>query len=36
MAQKLYKWTGDVPLPDSYDSELDAPQWYGYNDSGVG
>ena len=36
MAQKLYKWTGSLTSPDSYDSELDAPQWYGYNDSGVG
>lgn len=31
MAQKLYKWTGDLIQPDSYDSEFAAPQWYGNN-----
>tara|TARA_R100001509_G_C4848509_1_gene209224 strand:- start:624 stop:1004 length:381 start_codon:yes stop_codon:yes gene_type:complete len=36
MAQKLYKWTGSITSPDAYDSQLSAPQWYGYNDSGVG
>ena len=36
MAQKLYKWTGSLTSPDAYDSALPAPQWYGYNDSGVG
>ncbi len=31
MAQKLYKWTGDLIQPDSYDSSFAAPQWYGNN-----
>ncbi len=36
MAQKLYKWTGDITEPDGYDSELEAPQWYGYDEDGNG
>lgn len=36
MAQALYKWTGDITEPDGYDSEWEAPQWYGYDDSGNG
>ena len=36
MAQKLYKWTGSLTSPDSYDSELPAPQWYGRTEDGVG
>ena len=31
MAQKLYKWTGDLIQPDSYDSAFARPQWYGNN-----
>ena len=31
MAQALYKWTGDLTQPDSYDSAFAAPQWYGNN-----
>ena len=29
MAQKLYKWTGDIIQPDSYDSSMARPHWYG-------
>jgi len=29
MAQKLYKWTGDLIQPDGYDSTFAPPQWYG-------
>lgn len=36
MAQKLYKWTGTITSPDGYDSDLAAPQWYGYDGEGVG
>ena len=28
MAQKLYKWTGDITDPESWDSALSAPEWY--------
>lgn len=35
MAQKLYKWTGILTSPDSYDSEIPAPKWYGTDESGV-
>lgn len=31
MAQKLYKWTGDIIQPEAYDSAYEAPQWYGYD-----
>lgn len=31
MAQKLYKWTGDLTQPDAYDSEIERPHWYGNN-----
>lgn len=31
MAQKLYKWTGELTQPDSYDSTFARPQWYGNN-----
>lgn len=31
MAQKLYKWTGDLIQPDGYDSTFARPQWYGNN-----
>ena len=31
MAQRLYKWTGELTQPDSYDSTFAAPQWYGNN-----
>tara|TARA_B100001248_G_C27245691_1_gene391448 strand:- start:164 stop:529 length:366 start_codon:yes stop_codon:yes gene_type:complete len=31
MAQKLYKWTGTLTQPDSYDSSIVRPQWYGNN-----
>lgn len=36
MAQKLYKWTGDITEPDGYDSEWAAPEWYGYDENGNG
>ena len=36
MAQKLYKWTGILTSPDSYDSEIPAPKWYGTDENGVG
>lgn len=36
MAQKLYKWTGDLIQPDSYDSAFAAPKWYGTDEDGVG
>jgi hypothetical protein len=35
MAQKLYKWTGDITSPESWDSALPAPEWYGVDDNGV-
>lgn len=35
MAQKLYKWTGDITDPESWDSALPAPEWYGTDDNGV-
>ena len=31
MAQKLYKWTGELTQPDSYDSTIVKPQWYSNN-----
>jgi hypothetical protein len=31
MAQKLYKWTGNLIQPDGYDSTFARPQWYGNN-----
>lgn len=31
MAQKLYKWTGDLVQPNGYDSTFARPQWYGNN-----
>ena len=36
MAQKLYKWTGDITQPESWDSAFAAPQWYGYDSDGNG
>lgn len=36
MAQALYKWTGDLTQPESWDSSFEAPQWYGYDDDGNG
>ena len=35
MAQKLYKWTGNITQPTSWDSALPAPEWYGTDDNGV-
>jgi hypothetical protein len=31
MAKKLYKWTGTLTEPDSYDSTIAPPAWYGNN-----
>ena len=36
MAQALYKWTGDLTQPESWDSSYEAPQWYGYDSDGNG
>lgn len=36
MAQALYKWTGELTQPESWDSSYETPQWYGYDDSGNG
>lgn len=36
MAQKLYKWTGDITTPTSFDSEWESPCWYGYDADGNG
>ncbi len=33
MAQKLYKWTGDLIEPTGYSGSV-APQWYGQDDDG--
>ena len=33
MAQKLFKWTGDLIEPTSFDGDK-APQWYGTDDDG--
>ena len=35
MAQKLYKWTGDIIEPTAWESSIKAPQWYGSDDDGV-
>ena len=35
MAQKLYKWTGEVVQPTQWDSSFVAPAWYGTDDDGV-
>ena len=35
MAQKLYKWTGDIIEPTAWESSMKAPQWYGSDDDGV-
>lgn len=29
MAIKLHKWTGTITSPDSYDSSIPSPNWYG-------
>lgn len=34
MAQALYKWTGDLTQPESWDSSYEAPQWYGTDSDG--
>ena len=36
MAQALYKWTGEITQPESWDSSLEAPQWFGFDDDGNG
>lgn len=36
MAQALYKWTGDLIEPSSWDSAFEAPQQYGVDDNGNG
>tara|TARA_B100000459_G_C8571777_1_gene199015 strand:- start:751 stop:1125 length:375 start_codon:yes stop_codon:yes gene_type:complete len=33
MASKLYKWTGSIKQPSSFDG--DPPMWYGTDESGV-
>ena len=35
MAQKLYKWTGKLSMPTSYESTIVRPYFYGCNDDGV-
>lgn len=34
MAQSLYKWTGSLVQPTSFDGD-EAPAWYGTDDNGV-
>ena len=34
MAQSLYKWTGSLVQPASFDGD-EAPAWYGTDDNGV-
>ena len=34
MAQSLYKWTGSLVQPASFDGDV-APAWYGTDDNGV-
>ena len=36
MAQALYKWTGDLTQPESWDSSFEPPQWYGSDADGNG
>jgi len=35
MAQALYTWTGDLTGPESWDSALPPPEWYGVDDNGL-
>lgn len=34
MAQSLYKWTGNLTQPQSWDSSFAKPQWYGTDADG--